>query len=170
MKYIALIIFWVLNASIYYVETLYLSKFVITLNIVFGSLLFIFSALNTIICLVVCYLLKNILFILIDYNKNSVELLTIFTISESMLVIYFINIYCYFYKKQISTKVMVKKSVVNQGIQQNSEKNCSICLDDECDKQYIRTNCNHIFHEECINNWSQINNNCPYCKSILLIQ
>jgi hypothetical protein len=27
---------------------------------------------------------------------------------------------------------------------------CSICLDDNCKKEYYVTDCNHIFHKECL--------------------
>ena len=56
---------------------------------------------------------------------------------------------------------------------------CSICLDDNCKKEYYVTDCNHIFHKECL---LQIKNNktnymitkneftilnCPLCRKAL---
>lgn len=45
------------------------------------------------------------------------------------------------------------------------EEACSICheelgIETECKK----LDCNHIFHNYCINRWSEINNTCPLCR------
>ena len=43
-------------------------------------------------------------------------------------------------------------------------KECSICFDDinENDKKIL--NCNHVYHEECIEKWFSINHQCPLCR------
>jgi len=54
----------------------------------------------------------------------------------------------------------------------NSTPECSICLDDYVEGEKIawgKTNeCNHVFHEECINLWLKENDDCPLCRCNLL--
>ena len=42
--------------------------------------------------------------------------------------------------------------------------NCSICLDKQKYNCSIITNCNHIFHKECLKNWIELNDSCPLCR------
>ena len=45
---------------------------------------------------------------------------------------------------------------------------CPICLDDFDDYTKITTlKCNHIFHEDCINQWLTKKSSCPYCRLYL---
>ena len=42
---------------------------------------------------------------------------------------------------------------------------CTICLDDMWDRDSIFTNCSHIFHKTCIDQWlEQKAKNCPICR------
>jgi hypothetical protein len=43
---------------------------------------------------------------------------------------------------------------------------CCICMDKNS-QEWIRTKCNHCFHRECLNNWTNTNNTCPICRKIL---
>lgn len=48
---------------------------------------------------------------------------------------------------------------------------CSICLSDFLEKEsVIKLKCNltHIFHEECIVDWIQLNFSCPLCREPIL--
>ena len=48
----------------------------------------------------------------------------------------------------------------------NESNNCSICLEDfKINDEYIKLNCNHIFHYDCINKWFKHSNLCPICRS-----
>ena len=49
---------------------------------------------------------------------------------------------------------------------QVDDNTCSICIDTILDTDKMVTSCNHIFHKECLNKWLQINNQCPYCRTI----
>ena len=46
--------------------------------------------------------------------------------------------------------------------------NCSICLEEIKEPEYLNLPCNHPFHKKCINGWLKNNNNCPNCRSILV--
>jgi hypothetical protein len=42
-------------------------------------------------------------------------------------------------------------------------KECAICYNDLINN-LITLPCNHTFHNECVNNWTKVNKNCPYCR------
>ncbi len=45
-----------------------------------------------------------------------------------------------------------------------TRNDCSICYN-ELSFDTITLPCNHIFHNECMNRWIELNNNtCPYCR------
>ena len=47
----------------------------------------------------------------------------------------------------------------------NEEKECSICLSEfEKDSKVSLISCNHLFHNECIKEWSMYKQNCPICR------
>ena len=47
------------------------------------------------------------------------------------------------------------------------DEKCSICLEVFRDGMSVaKLRCNHIFHENCINEWFDINFTCPLCKQI----
>ena len=71
----------------------------------------------------------------------------------------------------------INKETNNDKIKNNKQKNsiivyfinyknntCIICLESLNNKKKITTRCNHNFHYKCINNWCNINNNCPLCR------
>lgn len=42
---------------------------------------------------------------------------------------------------------------------------CSICLEQfKLFEKVEKTQCNHLFHVECIEEWNEINRTCPLCK------
>eukprot|EP01083_Nonionella_stella_P111132 325847_1 len=41
---------------------------------------------------------------------------------------------------------------------------CPICLEPILSPTRV-SSCNHLFHFECIQTWSKINNTCPLCKA-----
>ena len=54
-----------------------------------------------------------------------------------------------------------------QDIEVEDPVTCSICLDDVESGHGIRTQCNHHFHQICLNTWSDRNNTCPNCRTEL---
>lgn len=51
--------------------------------------------------------------------------------------------------------------------QQNKEtEECAICLEDMA-QNYIKTECNHTFHIQCLNDWQMIDKTCPTCRGDL---
>jgi hypothetical protein len=42
---------------------------------------------------------------------------------------------------------------------------CSLCLDDDIQTQgLVKTQCNHIFHKECLSKWLSSGDFCPVCR------
>ena len=73
------------------------------------------------------------------------------------------NFYDDLYKYLISK---VNMPIFNTVISPCDEK-CPICLEQH--ETYIKTECGHIFGENCIKEWiSYGNRNCPYCRTNLL--
>ena len=42
---------------------------------------------------------------------------------------------------------------------------CAICLNNN--GTFIKTVCNHEFHEDCLNEWIKYKENCPICRQNL---
>ena len=52
-----------------------------------------------------------------------------------------------------------------------SEESCSICMIEfsETDgKQVAELSCEHIFHEECLQQWVLKNDSCPICRRSII--
>ena len=45
---------------------------------------------------------------------------------------------------------------------------CGICMDSFYDEENVKSLlCGHIFHNECLKQWIQTNNNCPFCNYLI---
>ena len=53
----------------------------------------------------------------------------------------------------------------NESMSTQSE--CTICLLQYTEETKKATECQHIFHQECIDRWLQENNSCPLCRHVL---
>ena len=53
----------------------------------------------------------------------------------------------------------------NESMSTQSE--CTICLLQYTEETKKTTECQHIFHQECIDRWLQENNSCPLCRTCL---
>ena len=47
------------------------------------------------------------------------------------------------------------------------QSECTICLLDYNEETKTETECNHIFHQECLDKWLQTNYTCPLCRTEL---
>jgi len=55
--------------------------------------------------------------------------------------------------------------IYNNSNQIYNQSMCSICLDVFNENEHlIKLNCNHYFHNNCINNWFVTKTNCPNCN------
>ena len=55
-------------------------------------------------------------------------------------------------------------------IKDNTEKTCSICLEDYSkEDKIVQLDCSHIFHRKCVETWfkSKTIKNCPLCRIII---
>lgn len=51
------------------------------------------------------------------------------------------------------------------SISQTKPVDCAICTETlQPTESKILTTCKHLFHENCIGQWLQINNSCPNCR------
>lgn len=61
------------------------------------------------------------------------------------------------------------KSLSMVGVGFESKKECSICLsvfqDDEIMK--VLTECQHVYHSECLDIWLRVHPSCPLCRASL---
>ena len=44
---------------------------------------------------------------------------------------------------------------------------CTICLNTENLSEFKTTNCNHVFHNKCLEQWTNIACICPLCRTYL---
>ena len=60
------------------------------------------------------------------------------------------------------------ESVLYNSIEQTEDKECAVCLSEFKDTDMVSvTKCSHIFHYDCIKEWSHYKNDCPMCRDIL---
>lgn len=60
-------------------------------------------------------------------------------------------------------------SIINKNIKITNEIQCSICLENFSNQNDVcKTNCNHYFHKNCLQTWSEKKFNCPVCRSDLI--
>jgi hypothetical protein len=52
-------------------------------------------------------------------------------------------------------------------IDESMQSECTICLLDYKEETKKTTECNHIFHQECLDKWLQTNYTCPLCRTEL---
>ena len=57
---------------------------------------------------------------------------------------------------------------VNFNIYNSDIYQCGICMDNFQNEEKIKKlSCGHIYHNECLNQWIQSNNKCPFCEEII---
>lgn len=50
----------------------------------------------------------------------------------------------------------------------NISDNCSICFETMKEKKVILTTCNHVYHENCLDDWINTSPTCPLCRFNLI--
>ena len=66
-------------------------------------------------------------------------------------------------------KILINSKIKIKNI--DIDETCSICLieiTNNIKKYIVITNCNHLYHIECLKKWFNINKTCPLCKGNLL--
>ena len=134
----------------------------------------------------------------IHVHHEPIEL-PIIIVSCMFGVILFIWIFIYISqcssnRRQLQNRLLLSNNILFDQIDYNSilsnifslnindansnkylQKECPICLEKLNTGEIVSINCNHLFHKQCILNWSIINlqNNkeskCPLCNNIYLI-
>lgn len=73
--------------------------------------------------------------------------------------------YAAYKKKQYVLHNVNTRKVIPKIITETTEL-CSICLENMEDK-LVKTICNHLYHENCLEDWMKRNLNCPLCRESL---
>lgn len=86
-------------------------------------------------------------------------------------------LYDYIYKEEERTATVqefkLKKicsschlTKLDDFLKENSDKTieCSICYDSTLNDKFVSLDCNHTFHENCIQTWSRTSATCPICR------
>ena len=163
-----------LNAYDYTILSLFLLQ---DLNNIISIILFGFNALNFYFFMMYLIIIKVVSLITIGvFYAHSLT-----TVSRIIMILSFVNIPILIFtllcnkneerielKKnviRISPEIPLNKIVIDCVIQK--EEDCPICL--QSIKDGVKTNCNHIFHKECIIKHYTISNNknCPICREQL---
>ena len=50
----------------------------------------------------------------------------------------------------------------------NEDQDCPICFEKIKDKKSIETECGHLFCQKCIKIWIEQNDQCPYCRMVIM--
>jgi len=78
----------------------------------------------------------------------------------------FIRIYNYVYLCNTPYVLYNKLTLLEHNNNVNINNNiCVVCLENVTKKDFIKTNCKHYYHLECLYKWFIHNNNCPICRS-----
>jgi len=67
-------------------------------------------------------------------------------------------------KKHLSNLLIHNQHNDHEELNDYIETECSICLDNILLHDLHITPCKHHFHNDCIRNWMNLNNNCPNCR------
>lgn len=66
---------------------------------------------------------------------------------------------------KVDPKKAIKAALQKEKSEPTSSSTCAICLEDYKHKDKLRKfPCSHKFHQECIDKWLSLKNNCPVCK------
>ena len=89
----------------------------------------------------------------------------------SLIGLYFIYLSYIIVKYNRTVRTQIELNTIKiefnlKKIQKNSiDELCCICLEQDSEYEWVELDCNHKFHENCIEPWLQKNNSCPICRS-----
>ena len=103
----------------------------------------------------------NVLFYIFSYLNLSISIVIILNVYDSSEP----------ETRRIQPQEEKVKIIIISERLNESEDNCSICLDPLKQTEVYKTKCTHIFHTECIKNYVNSNKfqevKCPNCREIL---
>ncbi|CAD8052217.1 unnamed protein product [Paramecium primaurelia] len=117
--------------------------------------------------------------LMLELNEMEIDefplwaILTICAVILSGIIVSILIYYSYKkqYKKITYVKPVLEESHLNKFmpaqkmLQEYLSKECSICLLQFEKKEKFRiTPCNHIFHDQCLQDWTKKNSQCPLCR------
>ena len=70
-------------------------------------------------------------------------------------------------KYNILLSITLLKMTESTNESMSTQSECTICLLQYTEETKKATECQHIFHQECIDRWLQENNSCPLCRTCL---
>ena len=53
--------------------------------------------------------------------------------------------------------------------EENKKEQFCFCMEEKENAEFVKLNCNHIFHTECLAQWLVNNNSCPNCRETNII-
>lgn len=53
--------------------------------------------------------------------------------------------------------------------EENKKEQFCFCMEEKENVEFVKLNCNHIFHTECLAQWLVNNNSCPNCRETNII-
>lgn len=63
--------------------------------------------------------------------------------------------------------LLLQRRIMFNGYDYAASEDCSICYQKKDLENRIITPCNHVFHQKCLESWTAIKKNCPYCRHCL---
>jgi hypothetical protein len=72
----------------------------------------------------------------------------------------YLGIFLKMFNKQTKKKFIYIKDT-------KCDLSCSICMDSNDSRYFVRTSCGHDYHEDCISRWTEIKSNCPNCRKTI---
>ena len=107
--------------------------------------------------------IQNVTLLLKDHRISPESLGVVFDLADEMDLIDIITLV----KKR-------KQQVPVLGLSGSEERvigddeTCPICVENLKDSTIVKTQCGHLFHNACIQQWRVEKNNCPYCRAELV--
>ena len=111
--------------------------------------------LRSIICI---YVITSILLLFLIYYKAKLRYRALYlTLSWNQRIS----------PDEVANVLKRKHNINNKEILELDEENGTtvcFCMEEKPNVEYVKLDCNHIFHTECLAKWLIHNNSCPNCR------